>query len=200
MVRVTLFGHSQVKWLHLSQVTTGRIHPGLEYEFVAQGGLNWERVFISINYWLERIEKTNPHIVVIHMGTNDMSYPELTPEYCAEKLRKFIKALDVKLKRKVPILLPPCFAKTEKYQNRYRQIPVSEFNERAQILNEMYLEMNQQVWRLHYSKWVGKNRLKMFRKDLIHTSEYGNRKFFYYIQLIVLKLEKGAPADRETDY
>ena len=187
MVVVVVFGHSQARRLGESKYPDSKGHPGIQYKFVARGGLKWQHLMREESNWVKLIVEANPHILTVIMGTNDLCWPDLTPAFCMEKLKQFLKAVYRALGRRLPVILLPCFSRMPHCNVRKGQLSIDAFNKRAREFNSMLEDLDELSWHVHYVKWYNKNKASMFLPDGIHLSPVGNKQLFFKVQVAVLK-------------
>ena len=191
MVRVTIFGHSFARRMKNDPKGRECVHPGLEYVFIAQGGLRWEHVARQPVFWATEIAKSNPHFLVIILGTNDLVYADWTPEFCEAALHNFVFTLRRVIQQPLPILLVPCTRRTDDCKPRRNQLSNEEFNMRARKYNDLCLELEAKMWSVHNIVWSYKNRWNKFCRDGLHLSPIGQADLFYTIQRAIMKLLPG---------
>ena len=188
MVRITVFGHSFARRQAEDPRLPAKHHPGLEYKYVAQGGLRWQQILKCSKFWVNEILRTNPHIIVIIMGTNDLVRPNMTPELCMDFLKLFLQALRRQMGTSIPVLLVPCTKRTTDCVFRPGQIALNEFNARVEQYNALCQELAESSWSVHFIKWTYKNRWNRFCRDGVHLSPIGQADLFFCIQRHIMKL------------
>ena len=108
-----------------------------EYNLVMQGhgGLTFSKVFQTPAKFIVPIGQSNPDVLFIDIGTNDLCDHSIIPSVLVEKVFKFLDLLDYfKVKPKCIILLS-VIQRTE--ITRKGQVSVSTFNHRAKRYNSL---------------------------------------------------------------
>lgn len=190
MVRVVVFGHSMPKWLRNSGIAARRAHPGLEYIFIAFGGLTWEKINCGRYGDLKvKIKSANPHVVCIHMGTNDLCSPGISATNCYDSLERFTAELRTVISGDTPIVIIPCTYRTTNQSFRPGQVNTSEFISKVDSYNKLCARLSVEIPHTYFLEWHKKHRPYNFlERDGLHLSLRGNVSLFFALQRCILRI------------
>ena len=185
-----LFGHSFVRRLSGRRRATVDIElegGNVPVSCLGERGLTLSRIKANRYHYYRMIAQEKPSILIIDLGTNDLCTVSVTPKCVCDMLCNFVRDLPKHGIKPSVVVFLPVLPRTGNM--RQGQVPVSEFNEKADVFNELLGAeiMREDLW------WVWHHRgLKHPRYNLdgVHLDQLGMNQYQRTIRQIVKYFER----------
>ena len=182
MSSVTIFGHSFAHWLQESGVVAQKGKSSIEYKFVTNRGLTWQRLFTSHNNLISEVIDLNSDTVVVIMGTNDICDTNLSVEDILKMAIRFEQIITNRCPNTKDIFFVPVSFRAAGHRFRPGQTNLSEFTKKTLSYNTALLKHCQTSNMASFLNWKRRNNSKFFRPDGLHLNYKGNRDLFCVVQ------------------